>query len=49
MDRTLARNREFPVEALQAKRLKDIRLGITYIASPYREENLNFPVSIGGQ
>ena len=32
-----------------AKRLKDIRLGLTYIPSPYREESLNFPVSISGQ
>jgi hypothetical protein len=38
---------EFPVEALKAKRLKDIRLGIVYLPSPYREESLNFPVSIG--
>jgi hypothetical protein len=30
-----------------AKRLKDIRLGIVYLPSPYREEALNFPVSIG--
>jgi hypothetical protein len=40
---------EFPVAALKAKRLKDIRLGLTYIPSAYREESLNFPVSIGGQ
>jgi len=38
---------EFPAEALKAKRLKDIRLGIVYLPSPYREESLNFPVSIG--
>jgi len=38
---------EFPVEALKAKRLKDIRLGIVYLPSPYREESFNFPVSIG--
>ena len=40
---------EFPVAALKAKRLKDIRLGLTYIPSPYREESLNFPVSISSQ
>jgi hypothetical protein len=38
---------EFPVEALKAKRLKDIRLGIVYLPMPYREESFNFPVSIG--
>jgi hypothetical protein len=40
---------EFPVDALKAKRLKDIRLGLTYLPSPYREETMNFPVSIGGK
>lgn len=40
---------EFPVEALKAKKLKDIRLGISYIPAPYKEETMNFPVSIGGQ
>ena len=40
---------EFPVEALKAKKLKDIRLGISYIPAPYKEETFNFPVSIGGQ
>ena len=38
---------EFPVEALKAKRLKDIRLELTYIPSSFREETLSFPVSIG--
>lgn len=40
---------EFPVAALKAKSLKEIRLALTYAASPYREEALNFAVSIGGQ
>jgi hypothetical protein len=40
---------EFPVAALKAKQLKDIRVAITYIPSPYKEESLNFSVSIGGQ
>lgn len=39
----------FPVEALKAKRLKDIRLELSYIPSAYKEETLNFGVSIGGQ
>ena len=38
---------EFPAEALQAKRLKEIRLEFTYIPSTYREETVNFAVSIG--
>lgn len=40
---------EFPAEALKAKRLKDIRVEFSYVPSPYREEALNFGVSIGGQ
>lgn len=40
---------EFPVEALKAKRLKEIRLQLSYIPSPFKEEKLNFTVSIGGQ
>ena len=38
---------EFPVEALTANRLKEIRLDLAYIASPFREETVNFVVSIG--
>ena len=37
---------EFPVEALAAKRLKEIRLELLYIPSPYRQETMNFGVSI---
>ena len=37
----------FPVEALQANRLKEIRLDLAYIPSPFREETVNFEVSIG--
>ncbi len=40
---------EFPVDALKAKRLKEIRLELSYIPSPLKEEKLNFKVSIGGQ
>ena len=40
---------EFPVEALKAKKLKDIRLGLVYLPAPYKEGTLDFPVSIGGQ
>jgi len=38
---------EFPAEALKAKRLKEIRLEFAYIPSSYREETVNFAVSIG--
>ena len=40
---------DFPVEALKAKKLKEIRLGLSYIPSPFKEEKLDFTVSIGGQ
>jgi hypothetical protein len=37
---------EFPVEALKAKRLKEIRLELQYIPSAYKQETMNFGVSI---
>lgn len=37
----------FPAEALKASKLKEIRLELAYIPSPYREETVNFIVSIG--
>jgi len=40
---------DFPAEALKAQRLKEIRLELAYIPSPYREETVKFTVSIGGQ
>lgn len=40
---------DFPAEALKAKKLKEIRLELAYIPSPYTEETVNFTVSIGGQ
>ena len=40
---------DFPAEALKAKKLKEIRLELAYIPSPYQEETINFTVSIGGQ
>ena len=39
----------FPAEALKAKKLKEIRLELVYLPSPYKEETVNFTVSIGGQ
>jgi hypothetical protein len=46
-DASQALDVEFPVEALKANRLKEIRLELAYIASPFREETVNFVVSIG--
>lgn len=46
-DASQALDVEFPVEALEANRLKEIRLELAYIASPFREETVNFIVSIG--
>jgi len=40
---------DFPAEALKAKNLKEIRLELVYVPSPYKEEAANFNVSIGGQ
>ena len=37
---------EFPVAALKMKRLKEIRLELQYIPSAYRQETMNFGVSI---
>lgn len=48
-DATQTVDAEFPVEALKAKKLKEIRLELSYIPSPFKEEKLNFTVSIGGQ
>ena len=48
-DATQVLDAEFPVAALKAKKLKEIRLALTYIPSPYTEQTLNFTVSIGGQ
>jgi hypothetical protein len=48
-DSTQALDAEFPVAALKAKKLKDIRLELSYIPSLFKEEKLNFAVSIGGQ
>jgi hypothetical protein len=38
---------DFPAAALKAKKLKEIRLELAYIPSPYQEETVNFTVSIG--
>ena len=40
---------DFPAEALKAKRLKEIRLELAYIPTPYKEESVNFTVAISGQ
>ena len=40
---------DFPAEALKAKKLKEIRLELVYVLSPYKEEAVNFTVAIGGR
>jgi uncharacterized membrane protein YeaQ/YmgE (transglycosylase-associated protein family) len=40
---------DFPAEALKAKKLKEIRLELAYIPSPYHEETVNLVVSIAGK
>ena len=40
---------DFPAAALKAKKLKEIRLELVYIPSPYKEESVNFTVAISGQ
>ena len=47
-DATQSLDVDFPAEALKAKKLKEIRLELVYIPSPYQEETVNFTVSIGG-
>jgi hypothetical protein len=38
---------DFPAGALKADTLKEIRLDLAYIPSPYREEIVRLGVSIG--
>lgn len=45
-DATQSLDVAFPAEALKGKRLKEIRLDLAYIPSPYHEEAVNFAVSI---
>ena len=46
---TQAVDAEFPAAALKAKKLKDIRVELSYVPSPFKQEALNFGVSIGSQ
>jgi hypothetical protein len=39
---------DFPADALQAKKLKEIRLDLVYTPTAYRRETANVAVSIGG-
>jgi len=48
-DTTQIMDADFPIEALKAKKLKEIRVELSYIPSPFKEERLSFAVSIGGQ
>ena len=46
-DATQSMDVDFPAAALKAKKLKEIRLELAYIPSSYREQTINFTVSIG--
>jgi hypothetical protein len=46
-DATQSLDVDFPAAALKAKSLKEIRLELAYIPSPFKEETVNFTVSIG--
>lgn len=39
---------DFPAEALKAQKLKEIRLELAYIPSPYHEQTIPLAVTIGG-
>ncbi|HSQ05790.1 MAG TPA: hypothetical protein VLN59_17250 [Burkholderiales bacterium] len=40
---------DFPADALKSKKLKELRLELTYLPSSYRQETANLAVAIGGQ
>ena len=46
-DATHSLEADVPAEALTPKKLRGIRLDLAYLPSPYKEEKLSFPVSIG--
>jgi hypothetical protein len=48
-DASLSVEVDFPAAALQAKKLKEIRIELVYIPSSYKQQTANFAVSIGGQ
>ena len=48
-DATQTVDLDFPAAALQVKKLKEIRIELVYIPSPYNLQTAKFSVSIGGQ
>ena len=46
-DATHSLEADVPAEALKPKTLRGIRLDLAYLPSPYKEEKLSFPISIG--
>jgi hypothetical protein len=40
---------DFPADALKAKKLKELRVELTYVPSAYRQETANVAVAIGPQ
>ena len=47
-DATQSIDVDFPAEALQAKKLKEIRLNLVYAPTAYKQETANIVVTIGG-
>lgn len=47
MEASLTIEVPFPAAALKEKKLRDIRLELAYIPSPYREETVSIQVSVG--
>jgi hypothetical protein len=39
----------FPAAALNGKTLTEIRLSVTYLPAPYREESVEIPVVLAGR
>jgi len=48
-DATQSVDVDFPADALKSKKLKELRLELTYLPSSYRQETANLAVAIGGQ
>ncbi len=46
-DATQSVNVDFPADALKGQKLKELRLELTYVPSPYRQETANVALAIG--
>ena len=48
-DATQSMEVDFPAAALKTKKLREIRIELSYIPTPFKQETARFIVSIGGQ